>query len=118
MEKVEGVSLSEVWPSMSLKQRSGLIQNFAAIQKAWTSASFKSYGSLYFAPDLQAEPPTDPLYVDADGNDIVDKQFIVGPTTGRGWLEDGRAQIQFDCGPCKFVDVLVYCIKCMLIPAC
>jgi len=104
MDKVKGVSLSEVWESMSIRQRSGLIQNFADIQKAWISVSFNSYGSLYFARDLKAGPSTKFLYVNADGNEVIDEQFVLGPTVGRGWLEEGRAKIQFDRGPCKFVE--------------
>ncbi|KAF2685338.1 hypothetical protein K458DRAFT_403544 [Lentithecium fluviatile CBS 122367] len=42
-----------------------------------------------------------PLYVDADGINVVDERFAVGPSTGREFLDDGRATINFDRGPCK-----------------
>lgn len=104
MEKAQGVPLTELWESMSLRQRSGLIQNFDIVQKALSSISFKSYGSLYFAQDVKAGPPAEPLYINTAGNDVVDERYIVGPIIGRGWLDDGRAKIKFDRGPCKFIE--------------
>jgi hypothetical protein len=52
MEKVLGIELERVWPSMNIKDRLALVKTIASFQKSWTSVSFKKFGSLYYANDL------------------------------------------------------------------
>lgn len=101
MEKVRGIELENVWPSMNIKDRLALVKTIAGFQKAWTSVSFKKFGGLYYAKDLDESTGNEPLYVDANGIDIIDEKFAIGPSTGRESIDDGRATINFDRGPCK-----------------
>lgn len=86
---------------MNFKDRFAVIKVIAGYQKSWTSVSFARYGSLYFSKDLNDIPGGKPVYVDTQGNHINDTQFAVGPSTGRENLDDGRATVTFDRGPCK-----------------
>jgi aminoglycoside phosphotransferase (APT) family kinase protein len=45
MEKVSGIELEHVWPSMSIKDRLVIVKAIAGFQKAWTSVSFNRFGS-------------------------------------------------------------------------
>lgn len=101
MEKCPGIELENVWPNMGIKDRFAVVKAIAGLQKAWMSVSFTKYGSLYFAEDLKDTPSTQPLYVDANGDHIVNERFAVGPSTGRETLDNGRATINFHRGPCK-----------------
>jgi hypothetical protein len=101
MEKVPGIELERVWPKMEMKDKFTVIKAIAGFQKSWTSVSFTKFGSLYFADDLEEMTRDEATYVNANGNEIVDKNFAVGPSTGRESVDDGRATIEFDRGPCK-----------------
>ena len=101
MEKVLGIELEHVWPSMNIKDRLTLVKTIAGFQKSWTSVSFKKFGSLYYANDLDESTENEPLYVDATGVDIIDKKFAIGPSTGRESVDNGRATMNFDRGRCK-----------------
>jgi hypothetical protein len=101
MEKVQGIELERVWPSMSIKDRLTLVKNIVGFQKGWTSVSFKKFGGLYYATDLDEPTTNEPLYIDTDGTDITNEKFAIGPSTGRELIDNARATIQFDRGPCK-----------------
>ena len=101
MEKVPGIELERVWPSMKIGDRLTLVKAIAGFQKAWTSVSFKKFGSLYFAKDLEEQTGNDLLYIDANGVNITDRKFAIGPSTGREFIDNGRVTIGFDRGPCK-----------------
>ena len=49
--------------------------------------SFKKFGGLYYAKDL-----------DANGLDVTDAKFAIGPSTGRELIDNKRAAIDFDRG--------------------
>jgi hypothetical protein len=101
MEKVLGIELEHVWPTMNIKDRLALVKTISGFQKAWTSVSFKKFGGLYYAKDLDEPTGNEPLYVDANGIDVIDDKFAIGPSTGRESIDNGRATIRFDRGPCK-----------------
>jgi len=86
MEKVLGIELEHVWPGMNIKDRFALVKTIAGFQKAWTSVSFRKFGGLYYAKDLDQSTANEPLYVDANGIDIMDERFAIGPSTGRDQL--------------------------------
>ncbi|KAH6678552.1 hypothetical protein B0J14DRAFT_625117 [Halenospora varia] len=67
--------------------------------KAWTSISFGAYGGLYYAKDLAAPATNEPLYTDANGIDVIDPKFAIGPSTGRELIDNGRSDVEFDRGP-------------------
>ena len=101
MEKAPGIELEYVWPSLDIKDRLVIVKTIATFQKAWTSVSFKKFGSLYYKSDLKEVVQDGTLYTNADGNDIMDENFAIGPSTGREMIDNGRRAVNFDRGPCK-----------------
>jgi hypothetical protein len=76
MEKVPGIELERVWPNMRIGDRFTLVKAIASFQKAWTSVSFKKFGGLHYAKDLEERTGNEPLYTDANGVDITDNFAI------------------------------------------
>ena len=103
MEKAPGIELERVWPIMNIEDRLAIMKTISRFQKAWTSISFQKFGSLYYADDLNVSSPNQPLYMNAMNVQITDQRFAVGPSTGREFIDDGRADIEFDRGPCKSI---------------
>ena len=101
MEKVQGIELEQVWPSMKVKDRFTVVKSIAAFQKAWTTISFKKFGSLYCSKDLEGQRHGMPLCNGTQGFDILDDEFAIGPTAAREWIDDGRATVSLNRGPCK-----------------
>lgn len=101
MEKILGIELERVWPTMKTEDRLAIVQDIANYQKDWTSVSFKNYGGLYYSKDLVSSSDNETLYTDADGVDVKDPRFSIGPSTGREFTDNGRVGVEFDKGPCK-----------------
>jgi hypothetical protein len=102
MEQVPGIELEHVWPKMNIKDRLAVVKAVGGYQKSWTSVSFMKYGSLYFSKDLN-NALNEPLYVDAAGDYVKSTRYAVGPSTGRENIDNGRATVDFDRGPCRIV---------------
>lgn len=98
MEKVAGVQLDKVWPKMDIKARFELVKTISGYQKAWMSTSFTQYGSLYYSSDLDDSDGC--VLVKGDGSVAKDHRFVVGPSAGREFLDDGRIALDFNRGPC------------------
>ncbi|TVY87186.1 Altered inheritance of mitochondria protein, mitochondrial [Lachnellula willkommii] len=99
MEKVPGIELESVWPSMKIGDRLAVVKAIAGFQKSWTSVSFKKFGGLYYAQDVDERIGNELLYVDANGVEVTDAKFAIGPSTGRELIDNGRATINFNRGP-------------------
>ncbi|KAH6716130.1 hypothetical protein BKA61DRAFT_631600 [Leptodontidium sp. MPI-SDFR-AT-0119] len=99
MEKLPGIELEHAWPSMTIGDRLAVVKAIARYQKSWCSVSFKKYGGLYYAKDLDISTGNEPLYTDANGIDVKDSKFGIGPSTEREFIDNGRATIDFDRGP-------------------
>lgn len=102
MEKLPGIELERVWARMTIEDRFTIVKAISQYQKTWMSVSFNKFGSLYYARDLDGQPAHDPLYTDQQGVQITDSRFAIGPSTGREFFDDGRGDIEFDRGPCKY----------------
>lgn len=63
------------------------------------STSFSQYGSLYYSSDLNDSAGC--VLAKENGIKVNQRRFAVGPSTGRGFLDDGRIALDFDRGPCK-----------------
>jgi len=100
MEKLPGVQLDVVWAGMNIEDRLTIVKAIARYQKAWMSCSFNQFGSFYYSEDLDG-PTQSPLYTNYHGVEVTDSRFAVGPSTGRGFIDDGRLIVEFDRGPCK-----------------
>ncbi|PYH38993.1 phosphotransferase family protein [Aspergillus neoniger CBS 115656] len=79
MEKAAGVPLSHVWETLKLPQKLQVLLAMIRLQKKWLSVSFSHYGSLH------------PLH--------QERQFAIGPTTGRDWCDASRSLLDIDRGP-------------------
>jgi hypothetical protein len=101
MEEVPGIELEQVWPNMSIQDKFTVVESNASFQQAWTSMSFAKYGSLYSSRGPEGTPSGQPLYIDADGNHITNKDCAIGPSIARETFVSGRAAINFDRGSCK-----------------
>ena len=97
MDKVEGVPLSQVWGTMKLPQKLQVLLAMTRFQKQWLSVSFSHYGSLYYTGDVQ--PLVGNQYV-KDGKAVKDSEFVIGPATGRDWVDAGRSILDVEKGPC------------------
>ena len=101
MEKLPGIQLSGVWADMGIEDRLTIAKAIARYQKAWMSVSFNKFGSLYYPEDLDGS--TQSLsYTNLHDITVTDPRFAVGPSTARGFSDDGRSNVEFDRGPCKF----------------
>jgi hypothetical protein len=100
MEKVEGVPLDTVFPSMSIEDRWALTRTIGEYQSSWASTVFEKFGSIYYVDDCP-EGGTPLRFTDRDGVSREDARFSVGPTTGRDWSDHERLSIAFDRGPCQ-----------------
>jgi hypothetical protein len=101
MEKIEGVPLSTYWTSMPLDKKTAIMKTLTTYQRSWMSHTFKQYGSLYYAKDIPPLPGQLVFsYQNEDSTEIEDKRFTIGPTVHRQTVDYGRAQVEFDRGPC------------------
>lgn len=110
MEKVQGIELERVWPSMKTEDRLDIVQEIAKYQNHWTSVSFKKYGGLYYSENIMPSSDNEILYTDADGADVRNPRFSIGPSTGRELIDNGRASVDFDRGPCESPAHRYYCL--------
>jgi len=101
MEKAPGILLDDVWKNMGFQERWAVTERIAHYQSAWTSTRFKKLGSLYYAQDLDQPKLDGPLATDQHGDEIIDPKFAVGPSNGREFVDDGKASVGFDRGPCE-----------------
>ncbi|KAL3481884.1 kinase-like domain-containing protein [Aspergillus californicus] len=97
MENVEGIQLNQVWPKMDIKQKFELVKAISGSQRNWMSMAFKQYGSLYYSSDLANSDGC--VLVKEDASEDRSYKFAVGPSAGRGFLDDGRIAVDFDRGP-------------------
>jgi hypothetical protein len=106
MEKMNGVELELFLPGMKIQDRLEVVKAIAGYQKSWASVSFEQFGSLYFPEDVGGRAPLPLTYLDHEGRKVNDSRFVVGPSTGRETFDDGRADVEFDWGPCTFCTIL------------
>ncbi|KAH8676899.1 kinase-like domain-containing protein [Tricladium varicosporioides] len=104
MEKIPGIELERLWPTMKTEDRLAIVQEIANYQKKWTSVSFKKYGGLYYSKDLVSSLDNETLYTDADGVDVKDPSFSIGPSTGRELIDNGRAGVEFNRGSWQTIE--------------
>ncbi|EEH35874.2 phosphotransferase enzyme family protein [Paracoccidioides lutzii Pb01] len=100
MEKVHGVPLGSVWPHMEIGDRLAVVKTIVQYQKARMSVSFSHFGGLYFAQDLDGFRHQSMSY-NSGGATLLDERFVIGPSTGREKVDNGRRTVQFDRGPLR-----------------
>ena len=97
MEKAQGVPLSQVWSTMQLPQKLQVLLSVMRLHKQWLRVSFSHCGSLYYAGDMGQSENN---YYIQDGNTVKDSKFVIGPATGRDWVDAGRSGLNIERGPC------------------
>jgi hypothetical protein len=101
IEKLPGIGLDLVWPGMDIRDRLAIAKAVARYQDARVSVSFKQFGSLYHAPDLDRHTPQSAIYTGQKDVQISVTRSIIGRSTGHESVDDGRAGVESDRGPCK-----------------
>ncbi|EFQ97421.1 phosphotransferase enzyme family protein [Nannizzia gypsea CBS 118893] len=91
MEKAKGVLLSSKWPSMKNDEKINLIKSVILLEKSLLAHHFHHIGSLYHKQDLARHHN---MFLDTSYCD-----FIIGPTTERKFIHDGRRAVYTDKGP-------------------
>lgn len=99
MEKARGVLLETVLPQMSFEKRWALAKAVGEYQLQLAELRFGSYGSLYYRSDLPDNTGHNVELEEFSADDT--SRFVVGPTTGRGFNDDGKSSVDLDIGPCK-----------------
>lgn len=100
MERSGGVELSKIWQDIPWEERLELVRTLVGYEKAFVSANFPMYGSLYYAKDLPSPSPSQ--FIDPFSSIDNGKAFVVGPTTNRAFFDQGRDSVEVNRGPCKF----------------
>lgn len=106
MEEARGVPLSHKWLTLDGDDKLNLIEKIVEIESILVSTSFRESGSLYYTKDLEHPARKDVLYTNTAGSPTVNTQFSIGPTTDRKFFDEGRADVDFDRGPCESSDLL------------
>lgn len=101
MEEARGIPLSGKWESLPGEEKLELVEKIVEIEKTLASTSFREIGSLYYTEDLEHPARKETLYTDVTGRPMANDRFHIGPTTDRKSFDDGRADIDFDRGPCE-----------------
>ncbi|KAH7364833.1 kinase-like domain-containing protein [Rhexocercosporidium sp. MPI-PUGE-AT-0058] len=106
MERSGGVELGKIWHDMPWDQRLEVVRTLAGYEKAFASANFPMYGSLYYAKDL----PNPDLNQFLDSINSTDKEeaFVVGPTTNRSFFDQGRDSVEVNRGPWPSLNEFVH----------
>jgi hypothetical protein len=78
-----------------------LLSNLSLVFKKPGHQSLSQNMEACISKDLEDTHSSQPLYIDANGHQITNENFAIGPSTARETLDSGRAAIDFDRGPYK-----------------
>ena len=106
MEKAKGEPLDRYFDKMDVADRFEVLKEIARYQLQWLSTPFSGYGGLYFSSDLEDSEKVILAPTGQHGNNNIEG-FVIGPTVGRQWVDDGRLLVDFNRGPCKLFILLV-----------
>ncbi|EEQ34651.1 hypothetical protein McanCB56680_003121 [Microsporum canis] len=98
MEKLDGIQLGRVWPSLDPADKMKIFLQIFDCQRLWSGTKFTSFGSLYYRDDLDGSV-CKPLVDDRRSQPPEFNRFAIGPATGREWSDDGRIFLDCDRGP-------------------
>ena len=99
MERSGRVELSKIWHEVFWEERFEVVRTLVGYEKAFVSAKFPMYGSLYYAKDLSIPSPSQ--HLDSLNSTDNGEAFVVGPTTNRAFFDQGRDSTEVNQGPCK-----------------
>ena len=108
MEVARGVPISQKWATLRGDDKLKLVETIVEIETTLASTSFRGYGSLYYIKDVVQSARKDLTYTDYTGRRRVDARFSTGPTTDRKSLDNDRAKVNFNRGPCQYSKPLLH----------
>lgn len=100
MEKLPGVTLSDVWDCINGSQKAKIFKQIVKLEKALASTKFTKFGSLYYKQDVPQPDNATLLYMDGSGNAVHSTEFEIGPTNHRHFFDFGKGALDIDRGPC------------------
>ncbi|KAF1934824.1 kinase subdomain-containing protein [Clathrospora elynae] len=106
MERSGGMELGKIWHEMSWEERPEVVRTLVGYEKAFVSANFPMYGSLYYAKDLLTPSPSQ--HLDSVNSTDNGEAFVVGPTTTRAFFDQGRDSVEVNRGPWPSLNEYVY----------
>jgi hypothetical protein len=77
---------------MTWKEKFEVIEASVGYEKAFVSANFLMYMSLYYAKDLPT--PSLDQYVGSVSSTANGEAFVVGPTTDRAFFDQGKESVE------------------------
>jgi hypothetical protein len=111
MERSGGVELGKIWDKLSWEERLEVVRTLVGYEKAFVSATFPMYGSLYCAKDVPSPSPSQ--YGDSVRSTENGEAFVVGPPTKRAFFDQGRDSVEVNRGPCK-LEVPCFCCYALI----
>lgn len=89
MEKAPGIELGRLWENLKNRDKLSIVKQIAAITCILARAQFPYHGALYRRQDITRSESF-----------VLDDEFAIGPTTGRAWFDNRRAEVEVPRGPC------------------
>jgi hypothetical protein len=89
MEKAPGVELGQIWEDLKSRDKLSIVKQIAAITCTLARSQFPYHGALYRRQDVSQSESF-----------FLDDEFAIGPTTGRAWFDNRRAEVEVPRGPC------------------
>ena len=108
MERSGGVELGKIWDDLPGPEKYQITKKLVGFEKAFVSANFPMYGSLYYAKDLPGALSNQHTILESSENKAASSVFAIGPSTNRTFFDDGRDTVNPDLGPCKCLLTFVY----------
>ncbi|KAI0104819.1 kinase-like domain-containing protein [Nemania sp. FL0031] len=101
MEEAAGVQLSQVWDTLPLKAKLGIVKDLVGIEKKLLSISFTRYGSLYFAHQGFSSCVKAQVVGDFSASLIaeIESRYVIGPMADSGFWAGERKNMAIDRGP-------------------
>ncbi|KAJ2986726.1 hypothetical protein NUW58_g4892 [Xylaria curta] len=103
MEEATGTQLSQVWDTLPLETKLGIVKSLINIEKKLLSISFTWYGSLYFAH--HGFPGCVEAQVEGDASASlmteIESRYVIGPVAGGDFWDGKRKNMSIDRGPWK-----------------
>lgn len=88
MEKAPGIELGRIWENLKSRDKFSIVKQIAAITCTLARAQFPYHGALYRRQDVTRSESF-----------VLDDEFAIGPTTGRAWFDNRRAEVEVPRGP-------------------
>lgn len=96
MEKLDGMTLGDVWDTLGYKERYKVIEQIVRLEQKLFSLQLPASGSIYFPHDLSEHEQSQSVPFHVQG-----REFCIGPMAHYSWWHADRSSFECDRGPCK-----------------